>query len=132
MACARSPHVDCMCMNRNPLTPPPPLLTHTHTHTHTHTDTHTFLTHTCVHPQTHPSLHPTYSQAPLGRCFCDDLSGHWSIHGGHKVGATLYLGWARTIYLYLYSVHTIFQAGKSPYGHIRCVYTVLANPSYIP
>ena len=32
----------------------------------------------------------------------------------------------------IYGVHTVFLAGKSPYiGHIRCVYTVLANPRYL-
>jgi len=28
------------------------------------------------------------------------------------------------------SVYTVFFAGKFTYGHIRCVYTVLANPIY--
>ena len=31
----------------------------------------------------------------------------------------------------IYSVHTVFLAGKSPYVHIRCRYTVLANPVYV-
>jgi len=31
----------------------------------------------------------------------------------------------------MYGVYTVFLAGDSPYyGHIRCSYTVLANPSY--
>ena len=35
---------------------------------------------------------------------------------------------------YIYCVYTVFLAGKSPniqiYSHIRCIYTVLANPRY--
>jgi hypothetical protein len=31
--------------------------------------------------------------------------------------------------IFIYGVYTVFLAGKSPiYGHIRCMYTVLANP----
>jgi hypothetical protein len=38
------------------------------------------------------------------------------------------LGWPEP---YIYGVHTVFWAGKSPiYGHVRCIYTVLANPIY--
>ena len=51
--------------------------------------------------------------------------------------------WARTIYLYVYThtvyirywanpiygVHTVFLAGNHhTYGHVQCVYTVLASP----
>ena len=45
----------------------------------------------------------------------------------------LYLGWARTIYLYLYTVYIRYfkQGNHHTYGHIRHVYTVLANPNYI-
>jgi len=42
----------------------------------------------------------------------------------------LSLGWAITIYLYVYMLYIrYFQQGYHPtYGHIRCEYTVLANP----
>jgi hypothetical protein len=41
-----------------------------------------------------------------------------------------YLGWARTPYLYLYTVYIRYfkQGNHHTCGHIRCVYTVLANP----
>ena len=65
MACARSPHVDCMCMNINPLTPPPPLLTHTHTHTHTHRHTHLLNTHLRA-PTNTPILAPDILTGAVG------------------------------------------------------------------
>jgi hypothetical protein len=39
------------------------------------------------------------------------------------------LGWARTIYLYVYTVYIrcLKQGNHHTYGHIRCVYRVLAN-----
>jgi hypothetical protein len=34
---------------------------------------------------------------------------------------------------YIYSVYTVFlQENHQIYGHIRCIYTVLANPTHIP
>jgi len=40
------------------------------------------------------------------------------------------VGWARTIYLYVYAVYIRYfkQGNHHTYSHIRCVYTVLANP----
>jgi len=33
--------------------------------------------------------------------------------------------------IYICGEHTVLSAGKSPnYSHIRCIYTVLANPRY--
>ena len=42
-----------------------------------------------------------------------------------------YVGWARTKYLYIYTVYIRYskQGNHHTYGHIRCVYTVLANPN---
>jgi hypothetical protein len=47
------------------------------------------------------------------------------------VGCT-YIGWARTIYLYVYTVYIRYfkQGNHHTYGHTRCVYTVLANPTH--
>jgi hypothetical protein len=40
------------------------------------------------------------------------------------------VGLARTIYIYIYGAYTFFWQGiHQLYGHIRCVYTVLANPN---
>jgi len=35
--------------------------------------------------------------------------------------------------LYIYGAYTVFLAGQSTkiYSHVRCIYTVLANPSYM-
>jgi hypothetical protein len=47
---------------------------------------------------------------------------------------TLYIGWVRTIHLYIYTVYIqyVLQENHHIYGHIRCVYTVLANPINTP
>jgi hypothetical protein len=31
----------------------------------------------------------------------------------------------------MYGVYTVFLAGKSPHGHVRCICMVLANPSHV-
>jgi hypothetical protein len=43
------------------------------------------------------------------------------------------VGWARTLYLYVYTVYIrcFGQGNHHIYGHIRCAYTVLANPKSI-
>jgi hypothetical protein len=43
-----------------------------------------------------------------------------------------FVGLARTIHLEVYTVYIRFfwQGNYHTYGHIRCVYTVLANPTY--
>ena len=43
----------------------------------------------------------------------------------------IYIGLARTIYiLYTVNIRYFLQGNHQIYGHIRCVYTVLANPIY--
>jgi len=47
------------------------------------------------------------------------------------LGDVAYLGWTRTVTLYVYTVYKRYfkQGNHHAYGHIRCVYTVLANPA---
>jgi len=42
----------------------------------------------------------------------------------------LYTGLARTMCIYTVYVRYFWQGNHHIYGHIRCIYTVLANPSY--
>jgi len=46
--------------------------------------------------------------------------------------ACLYVGLARTIYIHIYTVYIryFWQGDRRIYGHIRCIYTVLADPIY--
>jgi hypothetical protein len=37
---------------------------------------------------------------------------------------------ARTVYIYTVYIQYVWQVNDQRYGHIRCVYTVLANPKY--
>jgi hypothetical protein len=55
------------------------------------------------------------------------------IHPMSATVATLYIGWARTIYLYVLYVYIRYswQGNHHTYGHTVCIY-VLANPLYIP
>jgi len=39
-----------------------------------------------------------------------------------------YAGLARTIYIYTVYIRYFWQGNHQIYGHIRCIYTVLANP----
>jgi len=47
--------------------------------------------------------------------------------------AYICLGWASTIYLYVYTVYIrcFWQGNHHAYGHIRYVYTVPANPTHL-
>jgi hypothetical protein len=40
------------------------------------------------------------------------------------------IGLARTIYLYTVFIRCFWQGNHHIYGHIRCIYTVLANPTH--
>jgi hypothetical protein len=44
------------------------------------------------------------------------------------------LGLVRTIYIYIYMVYVryFWQENHQIYGHIRCIYSILANPTHSP
>jgi hypothetical protein len=45
---------------------------------------------------------------------------------------SLFVGLARTIYnIYTVYIRYFLQGNHKIYGHIRCIYTVLANPIYL-
>ena len=67
--------------------------------------------------------HPPLQLQPLG------LLGPYTHM--FRVGQNhIYIGWARTIYFYVSTVYIryFWQGNHHTCGHIRCVYTVLANP----
>ena len=83
--------------------------THTHTHTHTHTRTHTY-THTRTHTRTRTR---TRTQLKFIRGF------QGMDYDKARVGQN---------HIYTMYIRYFWQGNHHTYGHIRCVYTVLANP----
>jgi len=82
---------------------------HTHTHTHTHTRTHTY-THTRTHTRTRTR---TRTQLKFIRGF------QGMDYDKARVGQN---------HIYTMYIRYFWQGNHHTYGHIRCVYTVLANP----
>jgi len=63
------------------------------------------------------------------------FSGECNIKQGEShASGHAFLGWARTIYSYVFMVQIRYfeQGNYNTYGHIRCVYTVLVNPMHFP
>jgi hypothetical protein len=52
----------------------------------------------------------------------------------HHIHTRSWLGLAKTIHTYVYTVYIryFWQGNHHTYGHIRCAYTVLSNPSHGP
>ena len=61
----------------------------------------------------------------------DSCLGLWSLLSEMRAHITL-VGLARTIHLQVFTVYIRYfrQGNRHTYGHIRCVYTVPANPIY--
>jgi len=53
-----------------------------------------------------------------------------SIHRKYGCMLCATIGLARTICLYTVHIRYYWQGNHQIYGHIRCIYTVLANPRY--
>jgi len=131
--------------------------THTHTRTHTHIHTHTH-THTHTHIRTqvwrlivalvadHPLSCPSWLPS-LRFCCGDRLLVRHSLHTPWLLCkcATAVLSKAHSQIIarkavlfrvgqnHIYTVHIRYfrQGNHQIYGHIQCIYTVLANPSLV-
>jgi len=129
------------------------------THTHaTHTRTHTQLSHR--HKHKHTLTHARFSSHFLAVTICNlcvcspppcscclqatgshcpkpsvlmemTTACHLSSLTGYVFYVCVYVGMARTTYIY--GAYTLFfwQRNHQIYGHIRCIYTVLVNPVYM-
>jgi len=71
-----------------------------------------------------------WSLAPLqyDLAWCKWSWGHACIVLWHSLCIEL----ARTIYIYTVYIQCFWQGNHQIYGQIQCIYTVLANPIYVP
>ena len=122
---SKFPYIHRMCMVfANPSTYLYRTLTHGHTHTHTHTQDQKQepLTPGADLGQgttTHRSV--SFADRPLYPTGVSVPASPFKQAGMHRVGQN-----------HIYTVYTqyFWQGNRQIYGHIRCIYTVLANPRY--
>jgi len=150
MVSHQPPHVCCAHPNVSGHTPSySPFYTHTYTHahthnTHTHTHTHIHTTHnTHAHTHTthiHAYIHNLAAPSPTSSTGATAVSGltrptgwqknwghwlmtpgtHWSVVHMHRVGQN---------HIYTVCIRYFWQGNHWIYGHMRCIFTVLANPT---
>jgi hypothetical protein len=108
------------------------LHTHTHTQAHAHTSAHT---HTHIHIHTQDEFH-THTEALHRACGCPDQNGGTlcfvklttKVTHGHQ-SSVIVMSWVGQNHIYTVYTRYFWQGNHRLYGHIRCIYTVLANPS---